>query len=278
MNNMSALYVVATPIGNLEDITLRALRILGQVKLVAAEDTRKTRHLLKTYGISTRLTSYHEHNKLTKLGYLLEQMQDGDVALVSEAGMPGLSDPGYELIAAAIQQGIPVIPVPGPSSIITALAVSGLPTDRFLYLGFLPRKKGQRRNLLESQADQQATLIALEAPHRLQQSLGDLIEVLGERQVAVCRELTKMYEEIFRGTLSQARQHFREPRGEFTLVIEGNRQQRPLAEEDIKAELKRLRRRGASGKEAVAQVATESGLSKREVYRLWLRIRAESSD
>jgi len=274
---MSALYVVATPIGNLEDITLRALRILKQVKLIAAEDTRKTRHLLKTYGISTRLSSYHEHNKLTKLGYLLEQMQDGDVALVSEAGMPGLSDPGYELIAAAIQRGIPVIPVPGPSSIITALAVSGLPTDRFLYLGFLPRKKGQRKKLLESQADQQATLIALEAPHRLQQSLDDLIEVLGERRVAVCRELTKMYEEIFRGTLSQARQHFGEPRGEFTLVIEGNRQQRALSEEKIKAELKRLHRHGASGKEAVAQVVTESGLSKREVYRLWLRIRAKGA-
>jgi len=277
MNNMSALYVVATPIGNLEDITLRALRILGQVKLIAAEDTRKTRHLLKTHGISTRLTSYHEHNKLTKLDYLLEQIQDGDVALVSEAGMPGLSDPGYELIAAAIQRGIPVIPVPGPSSIVTALAVSGLPTDRFLYLGFLPRKKGQRRKFLESLVDQQATLIALEAPHRLQQSLGDLVEVLGERRVAVCRELTKMYEEIFRGTLSQARQHFSEPRGEFTLVIEGNRQQRPLAEEEIKAELKRLRRQGTSGKEAVAQVATQSGLSKREVYRLWLRIKAKGA-
>jgi 16S rRNA (cytidine1402-2'-O)-methyltransferase len=275
MNKMPALYIVATPIGNLEDITLRALRVLGQVRLIAAEDTRKTRHLLKIYGISTHITSYHEHNKLTKLGYLLEQMQDGDVALVSEAGMPGLSDPGYELIAAAIQQDIPVIPVPGPSSIITALAVSGLPTDRFLYLGFLPRKKGQRRKLLQSLADQQATLIALETPHRLQQSLDDLMEVLGERRVAVCRELTKMYEEIFRGTLKQARQYFSEPRGEFTLVIGGNRQQRSMEEGQVKAELKLLHRQGAGGKEAVAQVSTQSGLSKREVYRLWLRIRAE---
>ena len=275
---MSTLYVVATPIGNLEDITLRALRILGLVKLIAAEDTRKTRHLLKTHGIKTPLTSYHEHNKMTKLGYLLEQMQDGDIALVSEAGMPGLSDPGYELIVAAIQQGITVIPVPGPSSIITALAVSGLPTDRFLFIGFLPRKKGQRRNFLESLVDQQATLIALEAPHRIRQSLNDLTEVLGERRVAVCRELTKIYEEIFRGTLSQAYQHFSEPRGEFTLVIEGNRQQRPLAEEEIKAALKRLHRKGALGKEAVAQVAAQNRLSKREVYKLWLRICAESGD
>ena len=275
---MSTLYVVATPIGNLEDITLRALRILGQVKLIAAEDTRKTRHMLKTHGIKTPLTSYHEHNKMTKLGYLLEQMQDGDIALVSEAGMPGLNDPGYELIVAAIQQGITITPIPGASSIITALAVSGLPTDRFLFIGFLPRKKGQRRNFLKSLIDEQATIIALEAPHRIRQSLSDLTEVLGERRVAVCRELTKIYEEIFRGTLSQAYQHFSEPRGEFTLVIEGNRQQKPLAEEEIKKALKRLHRKGVLGKEAVTQVATQNGLSKREVYKLWLRISAENGD
>ncbi len=275
---MSTLYVVATPIGNLEDITLRALRILGQVKLIAAEDTRKTRYMLKTHEIKTPLTSYHEHNKMTKLGFLLEQMQDGDVALVSDAGMPGVNDPGYELIVAAIQQGITVIPIPGPSSIITALAVSGLPTDRFLFIGFLPRKKGQRRNFIKSLADQQATLIALEAPHRIRQSLSDLNEVLGERRIAVCRELTKIYEEIFRGTLSEAYQHFSEPRGEFTLVIEGNRQQRPPAEEEIKTALKRLHRKGVHGKEAAAQVAAENGLSKREVYKLWLRVCAESSD
>jgi 16S rRNA (cytidine1402-2'-O)-methyltransferase len=275
---MSTLYVVATPIGNLEDITLRALRILGQVKLIAAEDTRATRHLLKTHGIKTPLTSYHEHNKMTKLSFILEQMQDGDIALVSEAGMPGVNDPGYELIVAAIQQGITVTPVPGPSSIITALAVSGLPTDRFLFIGFLPRKKGQRRKLLESLVDEQATIIALEAPHRIRQSLNDLTEVLGERRVAVCRELTKIYEEIFRGTLSQAYQHFSEPRGEFTLVIEGNRQQKPPAEDEIIAALKRLRRKGVLGKEAVARVANQNGLSKREVYKLWLRICAENDD
>jgi 16S rRNA (cytidine1402-2'-O)-methyltransferase len=156
--------------------------------------------------------------------------------------------------------------------------VSGLPTDRFLFIGFLPRKKGQRRNFLESLVDQQATLIALEAPHRIRQSLSDLTEVLGERRVAVCRELTKMYEEIFRGTLSQAHQHFSEPRGEFTLVIEGNRQQRPLAEEAIKTALKRLHRKGVLGKEAVALVAAQNRLSKREVYKLWLSICAESGD
>jgi 16S rRNA (cytidine1402-2'-O)-methyltransferase len=275
---MSTLYVVATPIGNLEDITLRALRILGEVKLIAAEDTRKTRYMLKTHDIKTPLTSYHEHNKITKLGLLLEQLQNGDIALVSDAGMPGVNDPGYELIVAAIQQCITVVPIPGPSSIITALAVSGLPTDRFLFIGYLPRKKGQRRTFLESLVDQQATLIALEAPHRIRQSLNDLVEVLGERRVAVCRELTKIYEEIFRGTLSEAYQHFSEPRGEFTLVIEGNRQQRPPAEDEIKTALKRLRRKGVHGKEAAAQVAAQNGLSKREVYKLWLNICAESGD
>ncbi len=218
---MPALYMVATPIGNLEDISLRALRILREVQLIAAEDTRRTKRLLANYDIKTPVTSYHEHNKWTKLAYILSCLEGGDVALVSDAGMPGMSDPGYELVVAASQRDIPVVPIPGPSSIVTALAVSGLPTERFVYLGFLPRKANGRRRLLESIANQDGTIVVLESPHRLLAALDDMLLTLGDRKIAVCRELTKIYEEVFRGTISQAIAHFTEPRGEFTLVIEG---------------------------------------------------------
>ena len=221
---MSNLYVVATPIGNLEDITLRALRIMREVNLIAAEDTRKTRRLLAAYEIKTPMTSYHEHNKLTKLDYILNCLENGDVALVSSAGMPGISDPGYELIIAAHQRNIPVVPVPGASAVMTALAVSGLPTDRFIYLGFLPGKGAERRRRLESVAGETGTVIAFEAPHRLKAALKDMLLVLGDREVAVCRELTKIHEEVFRGTVSQAVARFTEPRGEFTLVIAGEQE------------------------------------------------------
>ena len=218
---MPALYVIATPIGNLEDISLRALRFLREVKLIAAEDTRTTRRLLNAYNIKTPLTSYHEHSKEAKLDYLLDYLKEEDLALVSEAGMPGLSDPGYELIAAAIGRGISVVPIPGASAVITALVVSGLPTDQFLYLGFLPRRKGQRQRLLSSIVDEPRTIVAFETRHRLREALRDIEEILGDRRLAVCRELTKVHEEIFRGRVSQAREHFAEPRGEFSLVIEG---------------------------------------------------------
>jgi 16S rRNA (cytidine1402-2'-O)-methyltransferase len=218
---MPALYVIATPIGNLEDISLRALRLLREVKLIAAEDTRKTRRLLNSYNIKTSLTSYHEHSKRAKLDYLLDYLEKEDLALVSEAGMPGLSDPGYELIIAAIEGGISVVPIPGASAVITALVVSGLPTDQFLYVGFLPRRKGQRQRLLSSIVDEPRTIVAFETPHRLGDALNDIEEILGDRRISVCRELTKVHEEIFRGRVSQAREHFVEPRGEFSLVIEG---------------------------------------------------------
>jgi 16S rRNA (cytidine1402-2'-O)-methyltransferase len=216
-----ALYVIATPIGNLEDVSLRALRLLREVQLIAAEDTRTTRRLLNAYDIKTPLTSYHEHSKRAKLDYLLGYLEKEDLALVSEAGMPGLSDPGYELIVAAIGRGISVVPVPGASAVITALVVSGLPTDQFLYLGFLPRRKGQRQRLLRSVVDEPRTIVAFETRHRIREALGDIEEVLGDRRLSVCRELTKVHEEIFRGRVSQAREHFAEPRGEFSLVIEG---------------------------------------------------------
>jgi 16S rRNA (cytidine1402-2'-O)-methyltransferase len=218
---MPILYVIATPIGNLEDISLRALRLLGEVKLIAAEDTRKTRRLLNAYNIRTPLTSYHEHTSRAKLDYLLDYLEKEDLALVSEAGMPGLSDPGYDLIVAAVEQGISVVPIPGVSAVITALVVSGLPTDQFVYVGFLPRRKGQRQHLLSSIMDEPRTIVAFETPHRLREALTDIEEILGDRRVSVCRELTKVHEEIFRGRVSQAREHFVEPRGEFSLVIEG---------------------------------------------------------
>jgi len=270
---MPSLYVVATPIGNLEDISLRALRTLREVKLIIAEDTRKTKRLLNTHNIKTPTTSYHEHNKWTKLDYILSRLDEGDVALVSEAGMPGISDPGYELIVAASQRGIPIVPIPGPSVVITALVVSGLPTGRFTYIGFLPRKANDRRRLLQSVADDCGTIVAFESPHRLCAALDDILHVLGDRKVAVCRELTKIHEEVFRGKISQAIEHFTEPRGEFTLVIEGKSEKdEPQLTEDIERKLHHMRLSGVTAKEAITKVAGDTGLSKKELYRAWLRL------
>ena len=211
------LHIVATPIGNLEDMTFRSVRILKEVGLIASEDTRTTSHLLSRYEIKTSLTSYFEHNKKAKLEFLLSRLKDVDVALVSEAGMPGISDPGYELVVAAHERGIRVVPVPGASAFISALAVSGLPTDACHYLGFLPRKAGERKKILESVSGETSTLAAYEAPHRLIESLHDILSVLGNRRIAVCRELTKLHEEIFRGTVEEAIVHFTEPRGKLHL-------------------------------------------------------------
>jgi len=271
---MSSLYVVATPIGNLEDITLRALRVLREVKLIAAEDTRKTRRLLNHYAIKTPMTSYYEHNKLTKLDYILNQLKLNDVALVSEAGMPGINDPGYELIAAAAtQENIKIVPIPGASAGITALAVSGLPTDKFTYIGFLPSRASARRRLLESIANETNTIIALEAPHRLLASLKDIKDLLCDRRIAIGRELTKLYEEVFRGTVNEALKHFAVPRGEFTLVIEGSKpKEKPALTETIEKQLKQLQLTGARAKEAVAAVAMETGLPRKGLYQTWLKI------
>jgi 16S rRNA (cytidine1402-2'-O)-methyltransferase len=270
---MPILYVVATPIGNLEDITLRALRVLREVKLIAAEDTRKTRHLLTHYDIKTPVTSYYEHNKLSKLDYILDQLKENDVAIVSEAGMPGISDPGYELIVAASRKNIPIVPVPGPSAVTAALAVSGLPTDRFIYIGFLPSRSSARRRVLESLADEISTIIALEAPHRLTAALEDIITVLGDRRLAIGRELTKLHEEVFRGTVSGAIKHFIRPRGEFTLVIEGRTtKENPPVTEAIVRQLSQMYLTGAKAKEAVATVAVETGLPRKELYKTWLRL------
>jgi 16S rRNA (cytidine1402-2'-O)-methyltransferase len=269
---MHTLYVVATPIGNLEDISLRALRILKEVKLIAAEDTRKTKRLLNHNQITTPTTSYYEHNKLTKLNYIVSRLETGDIALVSEAGMPGISDPGYELIAAALKHNVTVIPIPGASTVTTALAISGLATDRFTFLGFLPGRTTGRKRFLESVAKESSTLLILEAPHRLTASLKDILGTLGERRIAVCRELTKMHEEVFRGTISQAMEHFTTPKGEFTLVIEGNKsEEKPQMNQKVENQLHILRLAGVPAKEAVARVAAETGLSKRELYRVWIQ-------
>ena len=269
---MPVLNVVATPIGNLEDISLRALRTLGEVTLIAAEDTRKTRRLLTHYDIKTTMTSYHEHNKQTKLDYILGHLADGDVALVSEAGTPGMSDPGYELIVAAIQRGIPVIPIPGPSAIITAMVISGLATDRFTYIGFLPRKAIARQRAIQSVGEESGTIVALESPHRLLASLNDLLHILGDRKIVVCRELTKLYEEVFRGTISQSIEHFTAPRGEITLVIEGRKKEGSQLTEDIEKRLHDMYLAGATAKEAITNITGDTGLSRKELYRAWLSL------
>lgn len=270
---MSVLYIVATPIGNLEDISLRAIRVLREVNLIAAEDTRKTRRLLARYDIGTPMTSYYEHSQRSKLEYILERLKQEDIALVSEAGMPGLSDPGYELVTAASERGIRVVPIPGPSAVITALVVSGLPTDRFTYLGFLPHKTAARKRLLESAVSEPGSIVVLETPHRLRAALEDIKLVLGDRRIAVCRELTKRFEEVYRGTVSQASEHFRTPRGEFTLVIEGKRapKQPPMTAE-IEEQLHYQYLSGATAKEAIARIAGETGLPRKELYRTWLKL------
>jgi 16S rRNA (cytidine1402-2'-O)-methyltransferase len=273
---VGTLYIVGTPIGNLEDITLRALRILGQVGLIAAEDTRASRRLLSHYDINTPLTSYWEHNKLTKLEYVMDALETKDVALVSKAGMPGISDPGYELIKAAIERGIDVVPVPGPSAVTSSLVISGLPTDSFLYLGFLPRKRGKRVRLLQSLAGETRTIVAFEAPHRLLRTLKDIRETLGERFVAITRELTKLHEEVVRGSVSEVVDRFEgnPPRGEVTLVVQG-------AEEEswdqgmIKKALARFRDEGMSGSDAVREVAKLGRRPRNEVYRIWLSMEEE---
>lgn len=218
------LYIVSTPIGNREDITLRALRILKEVDLIAAEDTRHTLPFLKHFGIQTPLTSYFEGNELKKKEFILFKLRQGDqIALVSDAGTPGISDPGFRLIQTAIENQIPIVPIPGPSAAITALSVSGLPTDAFLFKGFLPHKSKKRRDLLETLREVRETLIVYESPHRLVESLEDILVVLGDREIVLTRELTKLYEEILRGKVSEIKTQIgeRKLKGEITLIISG---------------------------------------------------------
>lgn len=269
---MGTLYLTATPIGNLEDISARALRILGEVDLIAAEDTRQTRKLLTHFGIQTPTTSYYEHNKLSKLDKILKALENGDVALVSDAGTPGLNDPGYELVRAALQAGHNVSPLPGACAPIAALVASGLPTDSFVFLGYLPRKTTERRQFIESIERLPYTLIFLESPHRLLEALADLESILGDRQMAVARELTKLHEEILRMTIGRARRHFEgnDPRGEFTLVVEGSRPQEAekWSEPHLMSAIMSALNRAEASAALAARLASESGWERREVYDL----------
>ena len=269
---MGILYLVATPIGNLEDMSPRGVRILRECILIAAEDTRHSGTLLKHFDIKTPLTSYFEHNKLNKLDLILEKLSQGDVALVSDAGTPAINDPGYELVQAALASNFNVMPVPGPSAPIAALAVSGLPTDSFLYLGYLPHKSSERRKAVMQIADLQYTLIFLESPHRIVDSLEDILSILGDRRICVAREMTKMYEEYWRGQVSGAIEHFKskEPRGEFTLVVAGKKKEERTVwtkEALLKAINKELKKE-KSAREISSELAEQSGWNKKEIYAL----------
>ena len=288
---MGILYLVSTPIGNMEDITLRALRVLREVTLIAAENTRHARRLLDRYEMTTPCIAYHEHNKLARLDEVLAALASGDVALVSDAGTPAMSDPGYELISACINAGFRVVPIPGPNAPLAALVASGLPTEQFMYLGFLPRKGPDRRFLLQSLADLPQTLVCFEAPHRITDALEDMLAILGDRRVVVARELTKPHEEFRRERVSQALAYFmaHRPRGEFTLVVEGRglrarARARPPgmpdeylapSEAEVAARLRALRQRGKSGSAAARTVARELGISKSIIYQIWISLETE---
>jgi len=271
------LYLVATPIGNLEDITFRAVQTLKDVQLIACEDTRHTRMLLDRYAIRTPLLSYHEHNEQRRAPELVARLREGEsIALVSDAGTPVLSDPGYAVLRLAIEQGIPVVPIPGPSAITAALEVSGLPPDRFLFCGFLPRRSAERRRMLAELSPLPWTLVVFEAPHRIGGMLADVHTVLGNRRLAVVRELTKRFEEVLRGSTEDLMTQFREspPRGELTVVIEGASQgQKQVAHApDVTAVLEALLARGSSAKDAARVVAATHGLPRRTVYQLALNV------
>ena len=269
---LGTLYIVPTPIGNLEDITLRALRVLKEVALIAAEDTRTSRVLLRHYDIQTPVTSYHEHNKLRKLDAIFDALATGDVALVSDAGTPGISDPGYELIREAIARGVRVEPLPGASALVAALVASGLPPDGFLFLGFPPKKDRARRDFLDAVAAERRTLVLYESPNRLTDLLAALLETLGDRPVSVARELSKIYEEHRRGPASEVLTHFQEnpPRGEIVVVVGGAVEPEPV-EWDTAAVRAALRERLDAGEplsSAARAVATAAGWDRRAVYTL----------
>ncbi len=281
---MGTVHVVATPIGNLEDITLRALRTLREADLVLAEDTRRTRQLLEHHGIRARLISLHSHNEVDRIAKVLDALaDDGRVALVSDAGTPLVSDPGAALVAAAADAGHAIEPIPGPSAVLAALAASGLHVEAFLFLGFLPRKRGARLKLLEAQRGRPEALVIFESPHRVAGTLDDLIAVFGgERRAAIGRELTKLHEEVLRLPLAALRERFGEgARGEFTLVVEGGtdmEEPSTEAEVDLEDRIRGMVREGKRPREIAAILAPGSGLPRREIYGRALRLRAESGE
>lgn len=278
---MGTLYLVATPIGNLEDITLRALRILKDVDLIAAEDTRHTRGLLTHYEIKTPLTSYFEHNKTQKIEPILSALAEGDVAVVSDAGTPTINDPGYELVREAINAGYPVVPIPGASSPITALSASGLATHAFLFLGYMPRKKSEREAVLKELTNSTATLVYLESPNRLIETLKSVSELLPDRQVVVARELTKKFEEFIRGTAIEILSGMSEnPRGEIVLMIEGATGKTDSATkiEDLDDLIKIRLEEGEPVKSIANDLATTFGIEKKKIYQRTLELKEQLRD
>ena len=283
MRSAGTLYLVATPIGNLADITHRALDVLNKVALIACEDTRHTRKLLQHYGIDTRTISYHEHNEQDRARQLVELLREGkDVAIVSDAGTPAISDPGFRLVRAAIESEVTIVPVPGPSALISALTAAGLPTDEFYFAGFLPPRSNARRTKLSELKSIPATLIFYEAPHRLAETLKDAYETLGERKAVVARELTKLHEEIRRGRLSELAVHYsnEEPRGEIVLLIDRNvlDNDSRTTTESIASLVDQLERDGLDHRAALKKAARELGLSRAEAYRKLLSERSVGSD
>jgi 16S rRNA (cytidine1402-2'-O)-methyltransferase len=266
------LYLVPTPIGNLEDITLRALRILREVQLILAEDTRTARHLLDHHGIRNGLRSYTEHNHRQRLPRVLDALSRGDVALISEAGMPGINDPGQPLVAAVTEAGLSVVGLPGASAVPLAVVLAGFPVASFTYLGFLPGRGAERRRLLQENAWSGHALVAFESPHRLIATLHDLATVLGTRRLAICRELTKLHEELFRGTAEQALAQFKQPRGEFTLVVEAGQpagRARTTADTELAEFMAERAAAGDTGRDTVAAAVACLGVNRRVAYAAW---------
>jgi 16S rRNA (cytidine1402-2'-O)-methyltransferase len=276
-NPTGTLYIVATPIGNLEDITFRAVRILKEVTLIAAEDTRHSRKLLSHFGITTRLTPYHDHNERLKTDYLLEMLREGNsIAIITDAGTPCIADPGYRIARAAAAAGIRVVPIPGPSAIVTALSAAGLPTDRFAFEGFLPAKQGKRRSRLAELKDDERVVVYYEAPHRLAETLADMAELLGEREAVVARELTKIHEEFRHGQLEELAAHFgREGvKGEVVILIAPPPQGEAGTEQEPEELLRRqLLTEGLSLRDAVAATVAATGKPRSVIYALALAIR-----
>jgi 16S rRNA (cytidine1402-2'-O)-methyltransferase len=276
---LGVLYIVATPIGNLEDITLRAIRVLKEADVIAAEDTRHTQKLLSKFDIHTPLTSYHDHNKEEKAPVLVARLLEGkNVALVSDAGTPGISDPGYFLINLAVDQKIPVVPIPGATAAIAALSVSGLPTDRFVFEGFLPSKHTARMKRLIELAKEERTLIFYEAPHRIMQALEDMQTVLGDRKAVLTRELTKVHEQVLRGRIPDVRRQLEagSMKGEFTIIVEATASGADRVNISPEEYLKNLiLHRGLPRKEAIAVAAHDLGMPKKEIYKIGLMIKEE---
>ena len=270
------LYIVGTPIGNLEDMTFRAVQTLQDVDLIAAEDTRHTGKLLQHFQVKTPQVSYHEHNRTSRIPELIKQLQEGKaLALVSDAGMPGISDPGYELVKACVEASIVVVPIPGATAAITALSAAGLPTDKFVFEGFLPPKTNQRRECLELLKTESRTLIFYESPHRLRATLQDFAEIFGERQIVLARELTKFYEEFWRGTVEEACHYYqqKEPQGEYTLIVAGAVQdENQLTEVEVKAELEKMLAQGITRSQASRELAELTSLPRKQIYQLALTI------